>query len=382
MESQFQVLVGIFINRLPLQVFRLVRIKHVICHLIINNLKNEAFVKMKHLKINAILVIIGIIVLSIIISVVLTINNAQKQYRSKIYTGETNKNFNTTSPFSVLLLGVDTGSDGRIEKGNSDTIMLVTVNPKNKKTLLLSLPRDALAEMVGDKNTNVQKLNAAYNIGGSKMAKQTVGKLLNVPINYYATFDMGGFEQIINAIGGVDIVSPQNVSFEHITIKKGKQHLNGKQALVYCRMRHEDPRGDYGRQLRQQQIIRATCDKLIKHENIKYYKRLLTSLNGNLKTDMEFNFLLQIALHSRGNMRNIHSEQIVGTPAWINGSSYQILSTANLQKYSNLMRSELELKKKKINNLETKLNSENRNYDGKTNLLYDTRGFAKTFYTN
>lgn len=77
-------------------------------------------------------------------------------------------------PFSILLLGADTGTDGRVDRGNSDTMMLLTLNPKKKKTLAYSIPRDALAEMIGDKTKNVQKINAAYNIGLSKMAKSTL----------------------------------------------------------------------------------------------------------------------------------------------------------------------------------------------------------------
>lgn len=94
------------------------------------------------------------------------------------------------------------------------------------------------------------------------MAKASVSQLLNVPINYYATINMGGLKQIVNAVGGVTITSPLNVSFDHVTVTKGKHHLNGTQALAYTRMRYQDPRGDYGRQLRQQQVMRAVLAKL------------------------------------------------------------------------------------------------------------------------
>ena len=73
-------------------------------------------------------------------------------------------------PFAVLLLGVDTGADGRIEKGNSDTMIVAVVNPKTKKTTMVSIPRDTAAELIGTKEFNMQKINAAYNVGGSDMA--------------------------------------------------------------------------------------------------------------------------------------------------------------------------------------------------------------------
>lgn len=85
-------------------------------------------------------------------------------------------------PFAVLLLGVDTGADGRIEKGNSDTMIVAVINPKTKKTTMVSIPRDTAAELIGTKEFNMQKINAAYNVGGSDMAINTVSKLVNVPI--------------------------------------------------------------------------------------------------------------------------------------------------------------------------------------------------------
>ncbi|MGO3900405.1 MAG: LCP family protein, partial [Lactiplantibacillus argentoratensis] len=143
-------------------------------------------------KLRPVLIAVGIIIVIAFVAIGLIIRQAQARYQSTIYTGNSSTKIDTTKPLSILLLGVDTGADGRIDKGNSDTIMVVTINPQTKKTLITSIPRDSLAEMVGDQDTNVQKLNAAYNIGGSKMAKASVSKLFNVPIDYYATINMGG----------------------------------------------------------------------------------------------------------------------------------------------------------------------------------------------
>ena len=129
-------------------------------------------------KLRPVLITVGIIIVIIAIALGVIIRQAQARYQSTIYTGSSNTKVNPTKPLSILLLGVDTGADGRIDKGNSDTIMVVTINPKTKKTVITSIPRDTLAEMVGDQDTNVQKLNAAYNIGGSKMAKASVSQLL------------------------------------------------------------------------------------------------------------------------------------------------------------------------------------------------------------
>lgn len=341
-------------------------------------------VNMQHMgksKSRPILIAAGLIILMVAISVGLIIRQAQARYQSAIYTGNSQR-VDTTKPLSILLLGVDTGADGRIDKGNSDTIMVVTINPKTKKTVITSIPRDSLAEMVGDQKTNVQKLNAAYNIGGSAMAKASVSKLLNIPINYYATLNMGGLKQIVNAVGGVTITSPIDSNFDGVSISKGTHHLNGKEALSYSRMRYQDPRGDYGRQLRQQQVMRAVLVKLTKTGTYSRYNQLLASLKGNLKTDLSFNDLVGLATHDRANLKGIKSTQIVGQPAWINTSSYQILSTSTLQSASDQLRQELGLKSAKISNMETKLNAQNTAYDGKTNLNYNTDGLDTITYTD
>ncbi|WP_318767284.1 LCP family protein [Lactiplantibacillus carotarum] len=340
---------------------------------------------MRHMgqsKLRPLLIAGGLIILMVAITVGLIIRQAQARYQSTIYTGNGQTKVDATKPLSILLLGVDTGADGRIDKGNSDTIMVVTINPQTKKTVITSIPRDSLAQMVGDSKTNVQKLNAAYNIGGSTMAKASVGQLLNIPINYYATLNMGGLKQIVDAVGGVTITSPINSTFDGVTVTKGTHHLNGKEALSYSRMRYQDPRGDYGRQLRQQQVMRAVLVKLTKTKTYSRYSELLTSLKGNLKTDLSFNDLIGLATHDRANTKNIQSTQIVGQPAWINTSSYQILSTSTLQKASNQIRQELGLKQSKISNMETKLNAMNTTYDGKTNLNYNTDGLDTITYSD
>lgn len=332
-------------------------------------------------KARPILLAIALIVLMAVIGVGVLIWQAQARYQSDAYTGN-NAKVNPNKPLSVLLLGVDTGADGRIDKGNSDTIMVVTINPKTKKTVIHSIPRDTLAEMVGTKKTNVQKLNAAYNIGGSKMAKASVSHLLNVPIDYYATINMGGLKQIVDAVGGVTIKSPIDSNFDGVKISKGTHHLNGKQALSYSRMRYQDPRGDYGRQMRQQQVMRAVLVKLTKTKTYGNYSQLMSSLKGNLKTDLSFDDLVALATHDHANLKAIQSTQIIGQPAWINTSSYQILSTATLQRSSNQIRKELGLKPAKLTNMETKLNALNTTYDGQTNLNYDTNGLDNITYTD
>lgn len=280
-------------------------------------------------------------------------------------------------------MGADTGTDGRVDRGNSDTMMLLTLNPKTKKTVAYSIPRDALAEMVGDKEKNVQKINAAYNIGLSKMAKSTVGSMLGVPVDYHVAINMEALEKTVDFVGGVTVTSDLKVSFDGITIPKGTHHLNGKEALTYARMRYQDPRGDYGRQIRQQQILRAVVKKLEQPKYLTKLPKLIKDLGSDISTDLTTSQIDQIILKYHSSGKTMDFNQLQGRNAWINGSSYQILPTDTMQQASDKLRENLGLSTQTLNNTETQLNAKNKTFfENEDDTDYNTFGLDKTFYTN
>lgn len=341
--------------------------------------------KHKHLGLKITLAVVALLVIGIGAVFGMMWNQTQSTF-NKIYDSDGTKHDTTIKqkkPFSILLLGADTGADGRISRGNSDTIMVVTINPNTHKTVVTSVARDTLAEMVGTKSLNVQKLNAAYNIGESKMAKASVKKLLNVPINYYATINMGGLEKIVDAVDGVTITSSMNVTFDGITITKGKHHLNGKQALAYSRMRYQDPRGDYGRQLRQQQVMMAVLKKLATPSGITKYSALMKTLEPYLRTDITLDDAMKLATDYRSNLDNVSSKQLTEKSAMINGSSYQVPSTETLQSVSDELRTQLGLSKETLSNQNTRLNKLNAAFfNDESSTTYNTDGAVTQYYTN
>ena len=154
-----------------------------------------------------------------------------------------------SKPVSILLLGVDTTDNGVRDtetdyKGNSDTMIVVTVNPKTKKTTMMSIPRDTMTQIWKSENNNtrkIQKINSAYNIGTENSAVVTTEKLINVPIDYYVKVDFNSLEKIVNSVGGVDVDVPFSFSYGDVgetpsNFTKGKIHLNGLQELVYASM--------------------------------------------------------------------------------------------------------------------------------------------------
>lgn len=291
---------------------------------------------------------------------------------------------NHHKPISLLLLGVDTGSDGRIDRGLSDSMMVATLNPKNKQTFVYSIPRDSLAEIKANASKkNVQKINAAYEIGKSSVAKKTVSAFLDIPIDYTITVDMGALKELVNFVGGVTVKTDIDVSFDGQTISKGTHHLNGKEALAYTRMRYQDPRGDYGRQLRQQEVLMQVVKKI---QTPQYFIRIPTILNklgSHINTDLTTEQIEQLVKDYHQCTHRIVTKQLIGRAAWINGSSYQIIPTNTLQEASDQIRKKIGLKPKELHNIETKLNEYNSSFfDNPNSTTYDTNGLDSTYYTD
>ncbi|MGE7692497.1 LCP family protein [Lysinibacillus sp. NPDC094177] len=174
-------------------------------------------------------------------------------------TGDDNKEQKIVTkkdPFSVLLLGVDQRKN---DSGRSDTMIVITVNPEKHTMKMLSIPRDTRTEIIG--HDSVDKINHAYAFGGVPMAVNTVKHFLDIPIDYYVFINMEGFLQIIDTIGGVTIDNDMDLTYDSYHYPKGEITLDGDKALIFSRIRYEDPRGDFGRQIRQRQIIEAVLKK-------------------------------------------------------------------------------------------------------------------------
>jgi len=279
---------------------------------------------------------------------------------------------NDKKPISILLLGVDTTDNGVRDtetdyRGNSDTMIVVTVNPKTNKTTMMSVPRDSMAQLWKSSTNNtrkIQKINAAYNVGNEESSVATTEKFLNIPIDYYVKVDFNSLKQIVNAVGGVDVNVPFSFSYgdtgekeSHFT--KGKMHLNGKQALDYSRMRYEDPKGDYGRQLRQRQVITAIIKSAASAKTFTRYQKVLDSISSSMTTNLSFNDMQSVFFNYRGAAKNIDSDHVQGYGSMIDGSSYEVISTKELKRASNKLREQLGLSEEELDNEETRLNTLN-----------------------
>ena len=286
-----------------------------------------------------------------------TIYNQSTDALSRTYKGfgnETNV-IAETKPLTILLMGVDTGSGSRSDtwKGNSDSMLLLSVNPQTKKTVMMSLERDILTQIDENGETTEAKLNAAYAYGGAELAIATIEKMMNIHIDRYMMINMQGLVQLVDAVGGIEVNNTFDfpISIEEnepeytATVEPGKHLINGDQALVYARMRYQDPEGDYGRQKRQREVIRKVVEKVLSLNSISHYQAILRAVSKNMQTNvaLDSSSIPQL-LGYKDAFRNIQSEQLRGEDATLaDGGSYQLVTSEHLLEMQNLIRKSLGL---------------------------------------
>lgn len=242
--------------------------------------------------------------------------------------------------FSVLLLGIDTGDLGRTDQGRSDAIMVATVNPTDRQTTIVSVPRDTYVDIVGHGTTD--KINHAYAFGGAAMSMDTVQKFLDIPIDHYVAMNMAGIKELVDAVGGVDVNNDLKFEKDDFTFDIGKIHLNGEQALSYTRMRYDDPSGDYGRQGRQRNVVAAVAKKALSLDGVSQYKEVLSAIEGNMKTDMDFGMMQKIALDYRDAFKKVEQVQMQGEGFMQDGISYQRVSGDELKRVQQILKEQLD----------------------------------------
>ncbi|EGO2825006.1 LCP family protein [Enterococcus faecalis] len=265
-----------------------------------------------------------------------------KTYETVERSKKSQVNLNNKEPFSVLLLGIDTGDDGRVEQGRSDTTIVATVNPRDKQTTLVSLARDTYVDIPGQGKQD--KLNHAYAFGGASLAMDTVENYLNIPINHYVSINMAGLKELVNAVGGIEVNNNLTFSQDGYDFTIGKISLDGEQALSYSRMRYEDPNGDYGRQERQRKVIEGIVQKVLSLNSVSNYQEILTAVSDNMKTDLSFDDMKKIALDYRSAFGKVKQDQLQGTGFMQDGVSYQRVNEQELTRVQQELKNQLNTK--------------------------------------
>ncbi|MEQ6376466.1 LCP family protein [Bacillaceae bacterium S4-13-56] len=240
---------------------------------------------------------------------------------------------------NVLLLGVDERSN---DGGRSDTMIFISLNPNTDSMLMFSIPRDTYVTIPG--RLNKDKINHAYAFGGTQLAVETVEEFLDVPIHFYAKVNMEGFKDGVDALGGVTVNNPFKFSYDNFTFEKGEIELNGTQALAYSRMRKEDPRGDFGRNDRQRQVVEAAIKEAASFSSFTNITELLGIVGDNVKTNMEMNNMQDLFINYLGVQNNQKSLQIEGHSSIMNSIWYWIVPEEQLTKIRTTVKDHMEEK--------------------------------------
>ncbi len=224
---------------------------------------------------------------------------------------------------NIALFGVDTREKGDFS-GNSDSIMILSVQKKTNQIKIISIMRDSLVPIAADNGTTYAKINSAYQQGGSALAVRTLNRLFGLDIKDYATVNFYGMGDIIDAVGGITVeitrselthylginamISEQCEYLDldpndYLVTETGEQELNGVQAVAYARIRYaENSEGqfnDFGRVERQHFVMQQLLNKALDLD-VTSYPRLVKSLLPYVKTSLSNSELLSLAMTLSG----------------------------------------------------------------------------------
>jgi LCP family protein required for cell wall assembly len=242
-----------------------------------------------------------------------------------------------TQPFTVLLLGSDDDSKFPPDRLNTQSMILLRVDPTTKQATMLSIPRDLWVPIP---DQGMGKISTAYNLGGPQGAIDAVQSNFKIHVDDYVWIGLNGLVNVINKLGGVDLQVTNPVmddfypadlnsgddpyGYYRVAVLPGATHMDGVHALQYVRSRHGDVRGDFARSERQQQLLLAIKAQA-SHLNVVDVPALASAFNGEIKTSIGLDRLRALlAIAKDFNASNIHRVVLVPpytSEGWAAGQS-------------------------------------------------------------
>lgn len=211
---------------------------------------------------------------------------------------------------NVLVMGIDR-RPGDAFISRTDTMIIMSINPADNTAVMLSVPRDLYVQIPGHSRN---RINTAFVFGaqgnnpaaGAELAMETVEYNLGVPIDHYLMVDFSAVIRGVDALGGIDVDVPfeiydptypdMNYGYDPLHIPAGRQHFDGEMALKYARTRHVD--NDFGRAMRQQQVILAVRSKILSlgvTELLGQLPFFYSQLSEGIRTDLSLDQMLTLA---------------------------------------------------------------------------------------
>ena len=245
-------------------------------------------------------------------------------------------------PFTMLFIGVDSSKDGVTSGYNGDVLLLATFNPSTLRATITSIPRDTYIKTACS-NGSYRRINTTTWGSSSTCAVKTVESLFDVDIDYYAKINFKGVVSLVDAVGGIDVDVPysfceQNSSRKWgnntIYVKKGKQHLNGEQALALARNRHgwskhcsdewnQGTRNDFVRGKNQMKIIMGVANAATKLTDPNQAISILEKIKPNFQTNITtkdvlslYSLAKSIVINDSANLVNLQRMQLKTYSVW------------------------------------------------------------------
>ncbi|MGD6778604.1 LytR family transcriptional regulator [Sutcliffiella horikoshii] len=274
-------------------------------------------------------------------SVYKSLENAASSMHSPLDRSNSDKrtqqvDFKQQDPLSFLILGVDERPG---DKGRSDSMIVLTVNPNDKSMQMVSIPRDTRTEIIGKGFED--KINHAYAFGGPEMSIATVENFLDIPIDYFVQVNMESFKDIVDAVGGVTVDNKLEFSQNGHHFPLGEIELNGEEALSFSRMRSID--SDFGRQQRQRDVIQGVINQGANISSVTKIDDILDILGNNVRTNLTFDEMVEIQSNYKAARHNLSQHQLTGSGTKIDNIYYLIVAEEDRMNISNQLREHLEL---------------------------------------
>ena len=196
----------------------------------------------------------------------------------------------TEEPFVVYLSGVDTRSNYLPSRSLSDVNIILAVNPKEKRILMIHIPRDYYVQIHGKPGLK-DKLTHSGGMGGVELTMQTIEDLLEIKIPYYVRVNFNALVNLVDAIGGINIDSDIDIAScwtdRSCSFHKGLNSVGGRCALAFARERYAYATGDRHRGENQEQVLSLIIDKITSSSTlISRYSEILEALNGTFETNL------------------------------------------------------------------------------------------------
>ncbi|WP_217588064.1 LCP family protein [Lentibacillus saliphilus] len=267
------------------------------------------------------------------------LNNAKETVNTKMHKPvesidieKTKKKVKATEPVNVLLLGVDArGAD----KGRSDALMVLSLDPKNDAMQIVSIPRDTRTTIVG--KGFMDKINHAYAFGGADMSVATVENFLDIDIDYFVRLNMEGLQEVVDEIGPITVENEIAWSDGAYDFPKGTVSMDGDKTMHFVRMRKQDPAGDFGRTKRQRQIIEAIIERGATAGSVTKIHGMINILGNNMETSMDFDDMKNLFSGYKDTRKNINSYMLQGTGTMIDGIYYMNVSDEEVAKVKEML---------------------------------------------